>query len=531
MRSIGGGGTPFAQYDFTIIESDAGKWIPVHGSVKMPSVESPEDAAYGLMSYWHAEDKFRYDVGNEVREYFAKEKVAMGEDKHIPQLDGRRKMDALDVLRAYPGGKLVSDFYDNDQEFADAINGVFGDSFEYPDFSHRTVERVVKTGEKEVAKSLPAAHELTFSEFSKFATAVKLENHGREWEVFYGKDSMGFADGPSVSEALKMAHIGAVNNAIYANSPDAPDFMKDTQVFPPENVVAEYPHLKERFADVFAERAETVDRPPIVEHPKNATQEPRSAQNRYALVVKDAEAGVIWSVGNEWSASLLDKSPALMTGPQADALLKRHPKASIVDVVVFREAVKAYNAGVNSVIDHNERSTPETRQAAREAGIKALVHAGFSKDALDVAKTVSPIEAPSLAPSFQIGQRFDFKQGDQVVANGYRGAVSRALDGELAGMVEVRLPGGVSCMSSSFPDCFPADTNGVEVVTDGRFIGAVKEVSGQFVVQDAGRGRLVAHECHRFDALPAVGDSIDLQHRGGKVVFSVEKDKGRGNER
>ena len=542
MRSIGGGGTPFATYMFTIVESDSGNWVPVHGSIKMPGVETPEKAAYGLMQYWHElpnESKFRFDVGSEIRDYFAKEIVAMPENKNVAALDWKKKMKALDVLRSFPGQALVSDLYDNDKEFAEAINDVFGDSFEYPDFSHRSVASVVKMAAKEVAKSLPAAQELTFSEFSQFATAVKLENHGRQWEVFYGKDSMGFADGPSVEAALKMAHFGAVNNAIYANSPEAPDFMNGTQVFPPENVVAEYPHLKERFADVFAERVETVDRPPLnfcddvldFAEVESQRHENQSAHNRYALVAKDADAGLVWSVGNEWSASLLDKTPALMTGQQADALLKRHPKASIVDVIVFREAVKAYNAGFNSVIDHNERSTPETRQAAREAGIKALVRAGFSKDALDVAKTVSAIETPLLAPSFSLGQRFDFKQGDQVVANGYRGTVSRTLDGELAGMAEVRLPGGVSCMSASFPDCFPAVTNGVEVVTEGRFVGAVKEVSGQFVVQDAGRGRLVAHECYRFDGLPAVGDLIDLQHRGGKVVFAVEKEKGKGTER
>ena len=138
---------------------------------------------------------------------------------------------------------------------------------------------------------------------------------------------------------------------------------------------------------------------------------------------------------------------------------------------------------------------------------------------------------PIHLPSFDVGQKFNFMAMDQVVANGYRGTVAKVLDGQLEGMVEVHLPGGVACVAASFPDCFPAYTNGVEVVTEGHFVGSVLDVSGQFVVQDAGRGRLVAHECHRFENLPAVGDSIDLQHRGGKVVFSVEKDKGRGNER
>lgn len=121
-----------------------------------------------------------------------------------------------------------------------------------------------------------------------------------------------------------------------------------------------------------------------IEPPITATHELRSALNRYALADQDADAGLIWSVGGVWSASLLDQSPTLMTGPQADAFHKRHPNAHIIDVIVFREAHKAYTDGVNSVIDHKERSTPETRQAAHEAGIKALDRAGFSKHALDI---------------------------------------------------------------------------------------------------------------------------------------------------
>lgn len=122
----------------------------------------------------------------------------------------------------------------------------------------------------------------------------------------------------------------------------------------------------------------------------HATPGLRNAHNRYALADQGTDAGLIWSVGGVWSASLLDQSPTLMTGPQADAFHKRHPNAHIVDVIVFREAHKAYTVGVNSAINHNERSTPEARQAAHEAGIKALVRAGFSKHALDIVSQTRP---------------------------------------------------------------------------------------------------------------------------------------------
>ncbi len=55
--------------------------------------------------------------------------------------------------------------------------------------------------------------------------------------------------------------------------------------------------------------------------------------------------------------------------------------------------------------------------------------------------------------TFSPGQRFTFQPGDQVVCNGYPGSVAR-MYGE--GMVEVRVPGGLTCVSASYPDCYPS---------------------------------------------------------------------------
>ena len=110
---------------------------------------------------------------------------------------------------------------------------------------------------------------------------------------------------------------------------------------------------------------------------------------RFALADRDVDAGLIWSVGGVWSASLISQSPILMTELEALELRKRHPKAQVVDVHVYLEAHKAYLAGVNSVIDHDERSTAETREAARQAGIKSLVSAGFPENALEICKQES----------------------------------------------------------------------------------------------------------------------------------------------
>lgn len=136
----------------------------------------------------------------------------------------------------------------------------------------------------------------------------------------------------------------------------------------------------------------------------------KNAIKRYALASQGSEAGLVWSVGGVWSASLIDQEPDLMTGPEVDAFHKKHPNAQVVDVLVYREALKAYNAGFDSVLDHSERSTPESRIAARDAGIKSLVRAGFPADALDVGR--NEVRGPGNVSSAA------FKHGTKVLARG-----------------------------------------------------------------------------------------------------------------
>ena len=53
---------------------------------------------------------------------------------------------------------------------------------------------------------------------------------------------------------------------------------------------------------------------------------------------------------------------------------------------------------------------------------------------------------------FSVGQRFTFQSGQSVTCNGYPGTVKR-MYGE--GMVEVHVPGGLTRVSASYPDCYP----------------------------------------------------------------------------
>lgn len=103
-----------------------------------------------------------------------------------------------------------------------------------------------------------------------------------------------------------------------------------------------------------------------------------NATRRYALATdKDTEAGLIWSTGGVWSASVPEVAK-LMTGPEVDAFALRQPGATVVDVIVYRERHAVWLKAFNQALEGVERSTPEIRAAARKAGDDALRAHGYS---------------------------------------------------------------------------------------------------------------------------------------------------------
>lgn len=54
----------------------------------------------------------------------------------------------LDELRTWPSSAKVADLYDTDEVFAAAIKGVFGPTFEYPDYAWKRVGQLVLTAER-----------------------------------------------------------------------------------------------------------------------------------------------------------------------------------------------------------------------------------------------------------------------------------------------------------------------------------------------------------------------------------------------
>lgn len=102
------------------------------------------------------------------------------------------------------------------------------------------------------------ASNFTLAEYTKLATVTKLENHGRKWDVRYGSDA-GFSDAEDEAGAIADRHRGAVNNALYYNSPENINTLNIPM--PRIEVLADYPDLVEQYPSAFI-----VDRPEADEH-------------------------------------------------------------------------------------------------------------------------------------------------------------------------------------------------------------------------------------------------------------------------
>lgn len=68
---------------------------------------------------------------------------------------------------------------------------------------------------------------------------------------------------------------------------------------------------------------------------------------------------------------------------------------------------------------------------------------------------------------------------------------------------------------------------GVKVVSEGRHIGSVLRMEGDYAIQDEGRGNEVAHPLSRFDAPPEVGKKMDVSYLDGwaKVAKALSQDE------
>lgn len=93
------------------------------------------------------------------------------------------------------------------------------------------------------------AHELTLEQFTAQVRVTNLVNHGRRWSVALPGRYVSFSDEPTAEAAIQDAHRGAVNNALYLNTPDAPDLGFKPSI-PPVAVLAQYPDVVALFPEL-----------------------------------------------------------------------------------------------------------------------------------------------------------------------------------------------------------------------------------------------------------------------------------------
>lgn len=92
------------------------------------------------------------------------------------------------------------------------------------------------------------AHELTFEQFVAQARATKLVDFGRQWSVALPGRYVSFSDAATADGALKDAHEGAVNNALFLNANKGSfDYVP---TLPPVEVLEQYPDVVARFPEL-----------------------------------------------------------------------------------------------------------------------------------------------------------------------------------------------------------------------------------------------------------------------------------------
>lgn len=145
--------------------------------------------------------------------------------------------------------------------------------------------------------------QLSLADFRQAATAVKLDDHGQNWQIDYEGRSLGFSGAETADDAIADMHRLQVNNALYLNSPDSP--LDNPPPLPTAAVMAEYPDLAQKFPQA----AELVPSPN-----KDEIGSPPAAERQY-LAVPYGERAAAKAAGARWDQA----AKSWYAGPGADA--------------------------------------------------------------------------------------------------------------------------------------------------------------------------------------------------------------------
>lgn len=115
--------------------------------------------------------------------------------------------------------------------------------------------------------------------------------------------------------------------------------------------------------------------------------------------------------------------------------------------------------------------------------------------------------------------------------NGFDGAINHGSIGHIGDEYVVLSPEQIKV--AFIRDLRPRDDqrlppDGVKPVNDGLRIGIVKDITPDWIIQDAGRGDLVGYPRAMFDELPVKGDCVQVACRNGKAMVTDIRTQGQG---
>nr|QGW60597.1 hypothetical protein [bacterium] len=225
-------------------------------------------------------------------------------------------------------------------------------------------QKQVQEQDQQQSQAKQQPHELTLAQFASQATAQELTNHGRKWEVRHD-DYSAFSDAATAEEAIADVHRGAVNNALYLNTPESRSANLPGSSFPPAAVLAEYPDLVEKFPDA-------VPAPELGQQQPNQVQTvaERTASQYEAMKAADEafQRELVRAYGED------NAGDARYKLHHDDEAVQKAGDAFVAASDTWREAVREARETVAS-----QEASMQTPEAQNEAVATALEAAGWQR--------------------------------------------------------------------------------------------------------------------------------------------------------
>ncbi|MBS0551385.1 MAG: strawberry notch family protein [Proteobacteria bacterium] len=246
-------------------------------------------------------------------------------------------------------------------------------------------QQVLEQGVPQPQADQRPPHEMTPDEFAAEATIEQLIDHGRRWSVTLGVRYAAFSDAPSAEAAVADVHRGAVNNALFLNTPDAAG-IGFPPVLPPPAVLAHYPDLVAQYLPTNEQETTMPSpaRPPTILPDdllaSRAGDTPVSRPGAEAWIVRHLERGTLVAALETANLAQIERVAEILEAMQPlntqNTFWTRHALPQDPD---------ALDAAIAAVIEPLEQLREEAKVGeARRAGDRAAFDRA-ARDAFDIA--------------------------------------------------------------------------------------------------------------------------------------------------